>query len=233
MNNHSWWGEAAGEPGQTERRAARREPRATGPRFTVRESVAKPVAEVEAPARSETRGAGRACQALLARRRRRSDGEPLPNMLGALLVWPLLQAKSLHCFCAGLCQFLAGQVSVRYDFLGREAIHWRGVSSALAWRVHQGNELGPRSQRAFVVDDTSQARAGRQVQGTSCYFDHTQARCLCGRAGCGSAAGISTGWNGQTFPAATCFSHFSRDGGFTLACCCGRWPPARTSPGVC
>lgn len=109
-------------------------------------------------------------------RKRRADGEPLANVLCALLVWPLLQAKSLHCFCAELCQFLAGQVSVLYDLLGREDLNWRGVSRALAWRVHQANELGPRSRRAFVVDDTSQARAGRKVQGTSCYFDHTEGR---------------------------------------------------------
>jgi hypothetical protein len=46
----------------------------------------------------------------------------------------------------------------------------------VARRVYQGNDLGPRSQHAFVVDDTSQARAGRQVEGTSCYFDHTEGR---------------------------------------------------------
>ena len=109
-------------------------------------------------------------------RKRRADGEPLPNVLCALLVWPLLKAKSLHCFCAELCQFLAGHVSVLYDFLGREDINWRGLSSELARRVQQANELGPRSQRAFVVDDTSQARAGRKVEGTSCYFDHTEGR---------------------------------------------------------
>jgi hypothetical protein len=109
-------------------------------------------------------------------RRRRSDGEPLPNVLCALLVWPLLKVKSLHCFCAELCQVLAGHVSVLYDFLGREDINWRGLASELARRVYQGNDLGPRSQRAFVVDDTSQARAGRKVEGTSCYFDHTEGR---------------------------------------------------------
>jgi hypothetical protein len=109
-------------------------------------------------------------------RQRRADGEPLPNVLCALLAWPLLGVKSLHCFCAQLCQFLAGQVSVLYDFLGREDVNWRGCSSALARRVEQANELGPRSQRAFVVDDTSQARAGRKVQGTSVYFDHTEGR---------------------------------------------------------
>jgi hypothetical protein len=110
------------------------------------------------------------------RRRRRSDGEPLPNVLCALLVWPLLKVKSLHCFCAELCQILAGHVSVLYDFLGREDINWRGLASELARRVCQANDLGPRSQRAFVVDDTSQARAGRKVEGSSCYFDHTEGR---------------------------------------------------------
>ena len=109
-------------------------------------------------------------------RKRRADGEPLPNVLCALLTWPLLQVKSLHCFCAQLCQFLAGQVSVLYDFLGREDINWRGLSSQLAWQVQRANDLGPRSHRAFVVDDTSQARAGRKVEGTSCYFDHTEGR---------------------------------------------------------
>ena len=109
-------------------------------------------------------------------RQRRSDGEPLPNVLCALLVWPLLKVKSLHCFCAELCQILAGKVSVLYDFLGREDIHWRGLLGELARQVSQDNDLGPRSQRAFVVDDTSQARAGRKVEGTSCYFDHTEGR---------------------------------------------------------
>ena len=37
-------------------------------------------------------------------RKRRPEAEPLPNVLCALLVWPLLKAKSLHCFCAELCQ---------------------------------------------------------------------------------------------------------------------------------
>jgi hypothetical protein len=109
-------------------------------------------------------------------RKRRSDGEPLPNVLCALLVWPLMKISSLHCFCAELCQILAGHVSVLYDFLGREDINWRGLSSELARRVNQANELGPRSQCALVVDDTSQARAGSKVEGTSCYFDHTEGR---------------------------------------------------------
>jgi len=109
-------------------------------------------------------------------RKRRSDGEPLTNLLCALLVWPLLKVKSLHCFCAELCQILAGEVSVLYDFLGREDINWRALSSELAQRTYQDNEMGARSECAFVVDDTSKARAGRKVEGTSCYFDHTEGR---------------------------------------------------------
>jgi hypothetical protein len=50
------------------------------------------------------------------------------------------------------------------------------LSSGLARQVYRGNEIGVRSQRAFVVDDTSKARAGRKVEGTSCYFDHTEGR---------------------------------------------------------
>ena len=107
---------------------------------------------------------------------RRPDAEPLNQVLCALLIWPLLKVASLHCFCAELGQILSGKVSVLYDFLGREDINWRGLASELTRRVFRQNELGPCSQRAFVVDDTSKARAGRKVQGTSCYFDHTQGR---------------------------------------------------------
>jgi hypothetical protein len=109
-------------------------------------------------------------------RQRRSDGEPLGNVLCALLVWPLLKVKSLHCFCAELCQFLEGEVSVLYDFLGREDINWRGLDSELSRRVYQANEMGCPSESAFVVDDSSKARAGRKVEGISCYFDHTEGR---------------------------------------------------------
>lgn len=109
-------------------------------------------------------------------RKRRSGGEPLANLVCALLVWPLLKVKSLHCFCAELGQILAGQVSVLYDFLGREDVNWRGLSSELARKVHRKVDLGSPSQCAFVVDDTSKARAGRKVEGTSSYYDHTEGR---------------------------------------------------------
>src|ERR1700730_15843714 len=79
-------------------------------------------------------------------RKRRCDGEALSGILCALLVWPLLKVQSLHCFCAELCQFLAGKVSVLYDFLGREDINWRGFFCELSQRVYQGNEIGSGSE---------------------------------------------------------------------------------------
>jgi hypothetical protein len=109
-------------------------------------------------------------------RQRRSNSEPLSSVLCALLVWPLLKVKSIHCFCAELCQILQGEVSVLYDFLGQEKTNWRALSSGVSYRVYQDNELGAPSECALVADDTSKARAGRKVEGTSCYFDHTEGR---------------------------------------------------------
>ena len=113
-------------------------------------------------------------------RQRRRDGEPLGNVLCALLIWPLLTLKSIHCFCAERGQILQGKVSVLYDFLGREDVNGRGLSTQLAQRVSQQNDRGPRSQCALVVDDATQARAGRKVQGTSRHFDHTQGQSIQG-----------------------------------------------------
>jgi len=113
-------------------------------------------------------------------RKRRRDGEPLANVLCALLVWPLLTLKSIHCFCAQLGQILKGQASVLYDFLGREDINWRGLSSQVARRVIQEHEIGPPNQRAFVVDDSNKARFGRKVEGTSCHYDHTEGKTIKG-----------------------------------------------------
>ena len=113
-------------------------------------------------------------------RKRRRDAEALGKVLGALLVWPLLRLKSIHCLCTQLGQFLQGQASVLYDFLGREDICWRGLSHQLARRVLEHNEIGPLGQRAFVVDDSIKGRRGKKVEGTSVHFDHTQGRHLKG-----------------------------------------------------
>ena len=139
-------------PSPRSRRAPRKPRRAPRSYISLTDALAQPLtfADTELSEGLQRHSLVGLVRAALSRKRR-ADGEPLPSVLCALPVWPLLKAKSLHCFCAELCQFLA-------------------------WRVHQANELGPRSPRAFVVDDTSQARAGRKVEGTSCYFDHTEGR---------------------------------------------------------
>ena len=113
-------------------------------------------------------------------RKRRRDGEPLGNVLCALLTWPLLGLQSIHCLCAQLGQILQGQLSVLYDFLGREDIGWRALSSQVSRRLIQQNDLGARRHRAFVVDDSVKARAGRKVEGTSSHFDHTEGKTIRG-----------------------------------------------------
>ena len=113
-------------------------------------------------------------------RKRRRDGEPLGNILCALLTWPLLGLQSIHCLCAQLGQILQGQLSVLYDFLGREDICWRGLSSQVARRLIQQNDVGARRHQAFVVDDSVKARAGRKVEGTSRHFDHTEGKTIRG-----------------------------------------------------
>jgi hypothetical protein len=75
---------------------------------------------------------------------------------------------------------MKGNLSVLYDFLGREDVNWRCLSAQTAVQVYQNNDLGPCSQRAFVVDDTTQRRAGRKVQGTASHFDHTEGKTVHG-----------------------------------------------------
>jgi hypothetical protein len=111
---------------------------------------------------------------------RRADGEPLHQVLCALFIWPLLQVASLHCFCAELGQILKGKVRVLYDFLGREDVNWRGLVSELSRRVAHQNELGPPAACGFVVDDSGKERAGRKVEGTSAFYDHTRGRTVKG-----------------------------------------------------
>lgn len=113
-------------------------------------------------------------------RKRREDGEPLGNALAGLLVWPLLGVQSIHCFCAELAQIIHGKASVLYDLMGREDINWRQLSSGLARRVCQQNELGAFQERAFVADDSIVSRRGRKVEGSSAHFDHNKGQTVQG-----------------------------------------------------
>ena len=119
---------------------------------------------------------------------RRTDGEPLASILSALLVWPLLKVRSIHCFCFELCQFLSGRKEdsrrrqdILYTVLGREDINWRNQSRNLALSVVKQNDFGRMEERAFVVDDSIKQRRGRRVEGSSSHWDHTEGRTISGQ----------------------------------------------------
>lgn len=119
---------------------------------------------------------------------RRADAEPIAGILSALIVWPLLNLASIHCFCSELCQFLAGRKDdsqrrqdILYGVLGREDINWRSMSRKVSKDVVMQTDLGSVSQRAFVVDDSIKRRRGKKVEGSSHHWDHTEGRSVFGQ----------------------------------------------------
>ncbi len=114
-------------------------------------------------------------------RKRRSDGIELNQILMALLIWPFLNAPSLHCFCSELCQFLrAASGCVKhaddliYNFWKRTDINWRRWYQVLIGKLAKDVDLGPEQMRAFVVDDSLKERRGKKVEGTSRHYDHNR-----------------------------------------------------------
>jgi hypothetical protein len=112
-------------------------------------------------------------------RGRRADAVPLVQVLMTLLVWPVLKASSIHCFCCELCQYLqlqgrrpARPEDIIYDFWGHEDINWRGWAREASRRIGAGVDLGSAAKRAFVIDDSIRKRRGKGVEGTSRHHDH-------------------------------------------------------------
>lgn len=113
-------------------------------------------------------------------RKRRKDGEPLNNVLCALLVWPLLKASSMHSFCAELCQFLEGKISVLYDFLGRDDINWRGLLSELSQGVYPNFADSTLRECFFhsqVIEKQGRLRSKSAQSGCSGDLPYSQAIC--------------------------------------------------------
>ena len=111
------------------------------------------------------------------------SGDGLGQVVFALLVWPFLSAKSICCFAGRhLDAYLAGGVDTLYNFLRRQDINWRAVSTAISKAVY--NELGLSAElgaSAFVFDDTIRTRRGKKVEGCSSHFDHTTRRHVMGQ----------------------------------------------------
>ena len=113
------------------------------------------------------------------KKERRSDGVELVQILMTLLVWPVLNFSSIHCYCSELCQYiwisakkLLRPADVIYDFWAREDINWRKWACMVSRKVANKINLGNPEKQAFIVDDTLKARLGKKVEGSSRHFDH-------------------------------------------------------------
>ena len=105
------------------------------------------------------------------------SGEAIPQIVFAILVWPLLPVKSIAAFCGKfISAYLRRGMNVIYDFLKREDINWRFVSGATAKAVYDQHQLGHETESAFCIDDTIKRRRGRKVEGVSSHFDHAEMR---------------------------------------------------------
>jgi hypothetical protein len=118
---------------------------------------------------------------------RRSDGVELSQIMMTLLVWPLLDSPSIHCFCNELCHYirLGSKVvkrpaSVIYDLWKREDINWRNLACVVSGKVASKVDLGDAGRRAFVVDDSIKERRGKKVEGSSRHYDHNSGRSIQG-----------------------------------------------------
>jgi hypothetical protein len=112
------------------------------------------------------------------KRERRNGSVELASIVMTLLVWPVLKASSIHCFCSELCQYLKRCLGrpedVIYDFWGREDINWRNWARQVSAQVIDQVDLGSVPKRAFVVDDSLKPRRGKKVEGTSRHYDHNR-----------------------------------------------------------
>jgi hypothetical protein len=105
------------------------------------------------------------------------SGDPIPQIVFAVLLWPFLPVKSIASFCGKfLTAYLQGGANVLYRFLRQENVNWRSLSTSLAKTVYATHDLGSETESAFVVDDSLKHRRGRKVEGVSSHYDHTQGR---------------------------------------------------------
>jgi len=109
------------------------------------------------------------------------SGCALPQIVFALLIWPLLRTKSLACFCGRFIGcYVQGGKNVLYDFLGRIDINWDGVSLKVAKEVYAQAAFSETEKLAFVCDDTLKKRRGKKVVATSIHYDHNEGRSVKG-----------------------------------------------------
>ena len=108
---------------------------------------------------------------------RKRSGVKVQTILFALLIWPMLGAKSIHAFC-GKCikNYIQGSIDTLYAFMRRCDLNWQAISARVALFVFNKQFAKDCEQAAFVVDDTLKKRRGKKVQGACYHFDHNENR---------------------------------------------------------
>ncbi len=113
---------------------------------------------------------------------RKQKGDELLQVLFALIIWPLLDVRSISNFCGKLISvFILGGSNVLYDFQKREDLKWRKLRQLTAKNIYIENGFAEEKVKAFVFDDTLKARRGKKVEGSSTHFDHTANRHIKGQ----------------------------------------------------
>jgi|APSaa5957512622_1039677.scaffolds.fasta_scaffold36654_2 hypothetical protein len=101
-------------------------------------------------------------------------GDPISQVMFALIIWPLFDVKSIASFCGKtLSTFIQGGMNVLYDFQKREDLNWRKIRQSVAKKIYKLNGFSNEKIKAFVFDDSIRIRSGKKVEGTSSHFDHT------------------------------------------------------------
>ena len=86
---------------------------------------------------------------------RKRSGDSIRQVVFATLVWPLLPVKSIFSFCDKFIQgYIKGGMNVIYDFLKREDINWRSVSTSVSKKVYLNHNLGIEKESTFAIDDS-------------------------------------------------------------------------------
>lgn len=106
---------------------------------------------------------------------KKQKGDNLMQVMFALIIWPLLNNRSISHFCGRLLSvFIKGGVNVLYDFLKKDKLPWRNLRMRVAKQIYVKNQIDKeQSPTAFVFDDSLCHRRGKKVEGSSTHFDHT------------------------------------------------------------
>jgi len=108
---------------------------------------------------------------------RKRSGIKVQPILFALLLWPMLGAKSIHAFCGkSIKNYVEGSIDALYAFMRRCDLNWQAMSAKIALFVFNKHFANDCEKNAFIIDDTLKKRRGKKVQGACYHFDHNENR---------------------------------------------------------